>query len=99
MRRLGAALVLAAALAAGCGGADERGTPAPTAAEPAPAAAEPAAETGPTEEQLAVRKQLLGEIASGEYKCYCNAAMRARERVERGLVKPPPAGEPASAEP
>lgn len=97
MRRLGAALVLAVALAAGCGGADEGGTPAPPAAEPAAAA--PAAETGPTEEQLAVRKQLLAEIASGEYKCYCNAAMRARERVERGLVKAPPRDGPASAEP
>jgi hypothetical protein len=50
----------------------------------------PAAETGPTEEQLAVRTQLLAEIASGEYKCYCNAALRARERIEKGLVKAPP---------
>lgn len=90
MRRLGAALALAAALATGCGGADEGSAPPPPAAETAPAAAAPAAETGPTEEQLAVRKQLLAEIASGEYKCYCNAAMRARERIEKGLAKAPP---------
>jgi hypothetical protein len=96
MRRLAAGLALAAALAAGCGGTEQGSAPEPV---PAPAAVPQSTETGPTAEQLAVREQLLAEIASGEYKCYCNAAMRARERIEKGLVKAPPRDAYVAAEP
>ena len=77
MRRLVVSLVLAVALAAGCGGAEEE----------APVRA--AAKTGPTEAQLAFRERLLEEIKRGEYKCHCTSAMRARERIEKGLAKAP----------
>jgi hypothetical protein len=77
MRRLVVSLVLAIALAAGCGGAEEEA--------PVPAAAK----TGPTEAQLAFRERLLEEIKRGEYKCHCTSAMRARERIEKGLAKAP----------
>jgi hypothetical protein len=77
MRRLLVSLVVAAALAAGCGGAEEE-TPVPAAAK-----------TGPTEAQLALRERILGEIRRGEYKCHCTSAMRARERIEKGLVRDP----------
>lgn len=69
-------LVVAAALAAACGGAEED--------SPVPARAT----TGPTEAQLVFREKILEEIERGEYKCHCTAAMRARERIEKGLVKP-----------
>ena len=77
MRRLTVSLVVAAALAAGCGGAEEDA--------PAPARAT----TGPTEAQLVFRERILEEIERGEYKCHCTAAMRARERIEKGLVDEP----------
>ena len=57
MRRLTVSLVVAAALAAGCGGAEEDA--------PVPAAAT----TGPTEAQLAFRERILEEIERGEYTC------------------------------
>jgi hypothetical protein len=53
----------------------------------------------PTPEQLAVRKQLLKEIADGTYECSCTSAERARDRVARGLVRPPVPVEPAAAAP
>ncbi len=77
MRRLTVSLVVAAALAAGCGGAEEDA--------PAPARAT----SGPTEAQLVFRERILEEIERGEYKCHCTAAMRARERIEKGLVDEP----------
>jgi hypothetical protein len=77
MRRLAVSLLVAAALAAGCGGAEED-APAPRAAT-----------TGPTEAQLAFREGILEEIKRGEYKCHCTAAMRARERIEKGLADAP----------
>jgi hypothetical protein len=76
MRRLTVSLVVAATLAAACGGAEED-APVPLRAT-----------TGPTEAQLAFRERILEEIERGEYKCHCTAAMRARERIEKGLVKP-----------
>jgi hypothetical protein len=93
-------LLLAGALAAGCGGAAPGGSPSPPPGELAPAAA-PRPQAGPTEEQLAVRRQLLADIASGEYQCYCNSAMRARERIARGLAGDPNAADresPSSAQ-
>ena len=78
MRRLAVSLVVAAALAAGCGGAEEDA--------PAPARAS----AGPTEAQLAFREKILEEIRRGEYACSCTAALRARERIEKGLVKVDP---------
>ena len=78
MRRLAVSLVVATALAAGCGGAAENA--------PAPAAKK----TGPTEAQLAFRERILEEIRRGEYTCSCTAALRARERIEKGLVKVDP---------
>jgi hypothetical protein len=78
MRRLAVSLVLAAALAAGCGGAEE------DAPDPA------AGTTGPTEAQRAFRQRLLTEIKQGKYKCHCTSALRARERIEKGLVKANP---------
>ena len=80
MRRLAVSLVVAAALAAGCGGAEEDD------AVPAPAT------TGPTEAQLAAREKILKEIKAGTYRCYCTAALRARERIEMGLVDEPSPG-------
>ena len=77
MRRLTVSLVLAAALAAGCGGA-EGDAPVPAAAT-----------TGPTEAQLAFRERLLTEIEQGKYKCHCTSALRARERIEKGLAHEP----------
>jgi hypothetical protein len=72
-----ASLVMAAALAAGCGGAEEEA--------PVPAAAK----TGPTKAQLVFREKILDEIRRGEYTCSCTAALRARERIEKGLADPP----------
>jgi hypothetical protein len=77
MRRLAASLLAAAALAAGCGGA-EHDAPAPARAT-----------TGPTEAQLAYRERLLDAIERGKYRCHCTSALRARERIEKGLVDPP----------
>ena len=77
MRRLTVSLAVAAALAAGCGGAEED--------VPVPAAAP----TGPTKAQLAFRERILEEIKRGEYKCHCTGAMRARERIEKGLAHEP----------
>jgi hypothetical protein len=77
MRRLAVSLGVAAALSAGCGGAKED-APGPVRAT-----------TGPTEAQLAFRKRILKEIERGEYRCHCTAALRARERIEKGLVDPP----------
>lgn len=76
MRRLTVSLAVAAALAAGCGGAEED--------VPVPAATT----TGPTEAQLAFRERILEEIHRGEYRCSCTAALRARDRIEKGLVDP-----------
>jgi hypothetical protein len=99
MRRLAAALALATALGVACGGANEGGTPAaPTDPAPATVAATPtdpapatvAATPRPTEAELATRRELLEEIRSGRYRCYCTAADRARDRIARGLVEPPP---------
>ena len=78
MRRLIVSLVVATALASGCGGAAENA--------PAPAAKA----TGPTEAQLVFRERILEEIRRGEYTCSCTAALRARERIEKGLVKVDP---------
>ncbi len=77
MRRLAVSLVVAAALGAGCGGAEEDA--------PVPAATT----TGPTEAQLVFRAKILEEIERGEYRCHCTGALRARERIEKGLVDPP----------
>jgi hypothetical protein len=77
MRRLAVSLVVAAALAAACGGADEDA--------PRPARAT----TGPTEAQLAFRQRLLTEIKQGKYRCHCTSALRARERIEKGLANEP----------
>ncbi len=77
MRSLTATLVIAAALAVGCGGGEEDA--------PAPAAGT----TGPTAAQLAFREQILEQIESGNYKCSCTAALRARDRIEKGLVDEP----------
>jgi hypothetical protein len=80
MRRLGVTLVVAAALAAACGGAEEN---APVRAP---------ADTGPTEAELVFRQRILEEIRLGRYKCHCTAAQRARECIEKGLVDKPPRG-------
>jgi hypothetical protein len=77
VRRLTVSLLVAAALAAGCGGTEED-APVPRSAT-----------TGPTEAQLAFREGILEEIKRGEYKCHCTAAMRARERIEKGLADAP----------
>jgi hypothetical protein len=77
MRRLLVSLLASAALAAGCGGAEEE-TPAPAGSK-----------TGPTDAQLAFRERLLEEIERGEYKCHCTSALRARERIEKGLAQAP----------
>jgi ABC-type glycerol-3-phosphate transport system substrate-binding protein len=77
MRRLAVSLVLAAALAAACGGAED------DAPDPA------AGTTGPTEAQLTFRQRLLTEIKQGKYKCHCTSAIRARERIEKGLAEEP----------
>jgi hypothetical protein len=76
VRRLAVSLVVAAALAAACGGAEED---APTPAR---------ATTGPTDAQLAFRERILEEIEAGGYRCHCTAGLRARERIEKGLVAP-----------
>ena len=78
MRRLMVSLVAATALATACGGAQEN------APDPAPAT------TGPTEAQIVFRERILEEIRRGEYTCSCTAALRARERIEKGLVKVDP---------
>jgi ABC-type glycerol-3-phosphate transport system substrate-binding protein len=92
MRRLAVALVVAAALAAACGGVEEDApAPAPApAAEPAPATSAPPATAGPTEAELVFREKILEEIKSGKYKCHCTSAERARERIEKGLAEEPP---------
>lgn len=77
MKRLTVSLVAAAALAAGCGGAEE------DARVPDPAS------TGPTEAQLVFRERILDDIKRGKYTCSCTAALRARERIEKGLVDEP----------
>jgi hypothetical protein len=77
MRRLTVSLLVAVAFTAACGGAEEDA--------PAPARST----TGPTEAQLVFRARILEEIESGEYRCHCTSALRARERIEKGLVKPP----------
>jgi hypothetical protein len=77
MRRLVVSLVVAAALAAACGGAEED---APTPAR---------ATTGPTDAELAFREQIVEKIERGDYTCYCTGALRARDRIEKGLVDPP----------
>ena len=78
MSRLMVSLVAAAALAAACGGAESE-----DARVPDPAS------TGPTEAQLVFRERILDEIERGEYTCSCTAALRARERIEKGLVDEP----------
>jgi hypothetical protein len=77
MTRLMVSLAVAVASAAACGGADEDA--------PRPARAT----TGPTEAQLVFRQRILEEIERGEYKCHCTAALRARERIEKGLANEP----------
>ena len=77
MRRLTVSLVVAAALAAACGGAKEDA--------PVPARAT----TGPTEAQIVFREQIVEKIKTGDYTCYCTGELRARERIEKGLVDPP----------
>jgi hypothetical protein len=77
MRRLTVSLLVAAALAAGCGGAEED-APVPRSAT-----------NGPTEAELVFRERILEEIKRGEYKCHCTAAIRARERIEKGLADRP----------
>jgi hypothetical protein len=99
MRRLVALLTGVAALAAwGCGGSAPSGDRAqPPPAQPAAAAAtaEKVAGHEPTPEQLAVRQELLAQIAAGTYHCSCTSAERARDRVARGLVKTPGDAQPA----
>jgi hypothetical protein len=80
MRRLAVGLVVAAALAAGCGGGEE--------GDSVPADAT----TGPTEAQLAAREKLVAQIEAGTYRCYCTAALRARERIGKGLANAPSRG-------
>jgi hypothetical protein len=77
MRGLLVSLGAAAVLAAGCGGA-EGDAPAPAGAT-----------TGPTQAQLAFRERILDEIERGTYTCHCTGALRARERIEKGLVNEP----------
>ena len=77
MRRLAVSLVATAALAAACG----------TAEEDAPVPAR--ATTGPTEAQIVFRERIVKKIKSGDYTCYCTGELRARERIEKGLVDPP----------
>ena len=103
MRRWAAvAALLAAATASACGGTDG----AEPARETGPAASQPPAQTAattnpsePTAEQLAARRKLLADIEAGNVKCWCTAAERARDRVERGLVEAPAGDERASASP
>jgi ABC-type phosphate transport system substrate-binding protein len=101
MKRLALIGVLAALVAAGCGGsgstqgqAGSQPPPVSTASEP-----QPIAVREPTPEQLAARRELLREIAAGTYKCWCNAAARAQERVESGKARKPPADRLVSALP
>jgi hypothetical protein len=85
-------VLLAAVTLAACGGTD--------GAEPAPGT-QPAASTAPSEptpEQLAARRELLADIEAGKATCWCTAAERARDRVERGLAEAP-GGERASSKP
>lgn len=77
MRRLTVSLVAAVALAAACGGAEED--------PPRPALAT----TGPTEAQIVFRERIVKKIKSGDYTCHCTGELRARERIEKGLVGPP----------
>jgi hypothetical protein len=65
-------LLVAAALAAACGGAEED------------ARAPARATTGPTDAELAFREQIVEKIKSGDYKCYCTGELRARERAAKG---------------
>ena len=78
MRRLIISLVAGAALAAACGGAEREDA---RVTDPAT--------TGPTEAQLVFRERILEEIERGEYTCSCTAALRARERIEKGLADEP----------
>jgi ABC-type phosphate transport system substrate-binding protein len=101
MRRLALLGVLGALVAGGCGGSPgTRGQPG-SQPQPVPAAggSQQIAVREPTPEQLAVREELLREIAAGTYKCWCNAAARAQERVESGKAKKPPRDQLVSALP
>ena len=76
MRRAVVAVLVAAWLAAGCGGSPS--------AQPAPTA------PAKTKSQLAAEKLLAQLRAEGG--CHCGAAERARERVTSGRVKVHPDG-------
>jgi hypothetical protein len=71
MRRLAVSVVVAAVLAASCGGAGE-GPPERARAT-----------TGPTDAELAFREEIVEKIERGDYTCYCTGALRARERAEK----------------
>ena len=103
MRRWAAvAVLLAAATASACGGTDgaEPGRDAgPDASQPPAQTTAATQPSEPTAEQLAARRKLLADIEAGTVKCWCTAAERARDRVERGLVEAPAGDDRASAKP
>jgi ABC-type phosphate transport system substrate-binding protein len=103
MRLLALLGVLGALVAAGCGGAGNASEPqSQPESQAQQAAADGASQVGahePTPEQLAVRRELLREIAAGKYKCWCTAALRAKERIASGKVKAPPRDQMVSALP
>lgn len=91
--------VLGALAAAGCGGSASTSEQRPPPQQVAADGASQAGAHEPTPDQLAVRRELLREIAAGTYKCWCNAAARAQERIDSGKVKAPPRDRMVSALP
>jgi hypothetical protein len=79
MRRVALIALLGLVLGA-CGAANET-TPPASVNPPAPA-------TAPTPEQQLAAKKLLAKLRA-EGGCYCTGAIRAHDRIERGLVKQP----------
>jgi hypothetical protein len=99
MRLLALLGVLGALAAAGCGGSASTSEQRPPPQQVAADGASQVDAHEPTPDQLAVRRELLREIAAGTYKCWCNAAARAQERIDSGKVKAPPRDRMVSALP
>lgn len=92
-----AAVLLLAGALAGCGGTES--SQSPTKGIAAPAVIPVANAAGPTQAQLDFRERLLEEISAGTYTCSCTSALRAKDRIASGKVKPPPADRLLSNQP
>jgi ABC-type phosphate transport system substrate-binding protein len=99
MRLLALLGVLGALAAAGCGGSPSTSEQRPQPQQVVAGGASQVDAHQPSAEQLAVRRELLREIAAGTYKCWCNAAARAQERIDSGKVEQPPRDRMVSALP